>query len=144
MHCETLLRLSIEEVNFTSVWKTNVALSVLKAKQLQWTTTVSTFSTVEEILFHTVKNWGGYGWPPSRMGKILVGGWHSELGGSNPLTPGNSHPGQTSWKVILVSVYLYVYASSAPWYGIWLRYRLTFECILSFCESWISRTGDVW
>jgi len=44
MHCETLLRLSIEEVNFTSVRKTNIALSVkstvLKAKQLQWTTTV--------------------------------------------------------------------------------------------------------
>ena len=35
MHCETLLRLSIEEVNFTSVPKTNIALSVLKAKQLQ-------------------------------------------------------------------------------------------------------------
>ena len=37
MHCETLLRLSrpIEEVNFTSVRKTNIALSVLKAKQLQ-------------------------------------------------------------------------------------------------------------
>ena len=40
MHCETLLRLSIEEVNFTGVRKTNTALSVLKAKQLQWTTTV--------------------------------------------------------------------------------------------------------
>ena len=35
MHCETLLRLSIEEVYFTIVRKTNVALSVLKAKQLQ-------------------------------------------------------------------------------------------------------------
>ena len=35
MHCETLLRLSMEEVNFTSVWKTNIALPVLKAKQLQ-------------------------------------------------------------------------------------------------------------
>jgi len=34
MHCETLLKLSIEEVNFTSVRKTNIALSVLKAKQL--------------------------------------------------------------------------------------------------------------
>jgi len=40
MHCETLLRLSIEEVNFTSVRKTNIALSVIKAKQLQRTTTV--------------------------------------------------------------------------------------------------------
>jgi len=44
MHCETLLGLSIEEVNFTSGRKTNIALSVkstvLKAKQLQWTTTV--------------------------------------------------------------------------------------------------------
>ena len=37
MQCETLLRLSIEEVNFTSVRKTNMALSVLKAKQLQRT-----------------------------------------------------------------------------------------------------------
>ena len=45
MHCETLLRLSIEEVNFTSVRKTNITLSVLKAKQLRT----------------TVKNWGGYG-----------------------------------------------------------------------------------
>ena len=57
MHCEMLLRLSIEEVNFTSVRKTNTAQSVLPAKQLQWT---------------TVKNW----WvtvDPSRMGKILVG-----------------------------------------------------------------------
>jgi len=46
MHCETLLRLCIGEVNFTSVRKTNIALSVLKAKQLQRT---------------TVKNWGkGY------------------------------------------------------------------------------------
>ena len=144
MHCETLLRLSIEEVNFTSVWKTNVALSVLKAKQLQWTTTVSTFSTVKEILFHTVKNWG-VTVDPQQNGKNISGGLAQWTGGSNPLTPGNSHPGQTSWKVILVSVYLYVYASSAPWYGIWLRYRLTFECILSFCESsWISRTGDVW
>jgi len=35
MHCETLLRLSIGEVNFTSVQKTKIALSVLKAKQLQ-------------------------------------------------------------------------------------------------------------
>jgi len=40
MHCETLLRLSTEYVNFTSVGKTNIALSVLKAKQLQLTTTV--------------------------------------------------------------------------------------------------------
>ena len=40
MQCETLLRLSIEEVNFTSVQKTNIALSGLKTKQLQWTTTV--------------------------------------------------------------------------------------------------------
>ena len=37
MHCETLrLSRSIEEVNFTSVRKTNIAQSVLKAKQLQW------------------------------------------------------------------------------------------------------------
>jgi len=31
MHRETLLRLSIEEVNFTSARKTNIAPSVLKA-----------------------------------------------------------------------------------------------------------------
>ena len=52
MHCETLLRLSIEEVNFTSVRKTNIALSVkstvLKAKQLQWTTTVDPPAELEK------------------------------------------------------------------------------------------------
>jgi len=45
---------------------------------------LSMFSIVEEILFHTVKNWGGLRLTPSRMGKILVGGWHSELGGGTP------------------------------------------------------------
>jgi len=46
---------------------------------------LSMFSVVEEILFHTVKNWGGgLRLTPSRMGKILVGGWHSELGVEPP------------------------------------------------------------
>ena len=53
MHCETLLRLIIEEVNFTSVRKTKSTHPVTKL--------LSTFSAVEKILFHTVKNWGGYG-----------------------------------------------------------------------------------
>ena len=34
------------------------------------------------------------------MGKMLVGGWHSELGGSNPPAPGNSHPGCMSGKYL--------------------------------------------
>ena len=80
MLCETLQRLSIEEVNLTSVRKTNMALSVLKAKQLQWA----------PISYGEKKLGGGYGWPPSRMGKILVGvgtvNW-----GPNPPTPDNSH-----------------------------------------------------
>jgi len=52
MHCETLLRLSIEYVNFTSVRKTNIALSVLKAKQLLLTTTVCKNCKKGETLAH--------------------------------------------------------------------------------------------
>jgi len=63
MHCETLLRPSIEEVNFTSVRKTNIALSVLKAKQLQRTTTVCKNGET-----------GGVTVDPQQNGKILVGG----------------------------------------------------------------------
>jgi len=40
---------------------------------------LSTFSTVEEILFHMVKNWGVTVDPPAEWEKIN-GGWHSELG----------------------------------------------------------------
>ena len=93
MHCETLLRLSIEEVNFTSVRKTNIALSVLKAKLLQWTTTVCENCKKKGKL-------GGYGWPPGRMGKILVGGLAQWTGGSNlpnPPSSGNSHPACVNW-----------------------------------------------
>jgi len=40
------------------------------------------------IKLHTVKNRGVTVYPPpGRMGKILVGGWHSELGGRIPQTP---------------------------------------------------------
>jgi len=85
MHCETLLRFSTEEVNFTSVRKTNIALSVLKSKQLQWTTTVC----------KNCKKWryistGGLrSTPTSRMGKILLGlaQW---TGGRTPLPPNPS------------------------------------------------------
>jgi len=46
MHCETLLRLIIEEVNTKSTHPVTELLS----------------TSVEEILYHTVKNWGeGYG-----------------------------------------------------------------------------------
>jgi len=52
MHCKTLLRLSIQYVNFTSLQKTNIALSVLKAKQLQLTTTVCKNCKKGETLAH--------------------------------------------------------------------------------------------
>jgi len=55
MHCETLLRLSMEEVNFTSVRKTDIALPVLKAKQLQWTSTVCKNCKKGEALAHFEK-----------------------------------------------------------------------------------------
>jgi len=35
------------------------------------------------IKLHTVKNWG-VTVDPQQNGKILVGGWHSELGGRTP------------------------------------------------------------
>ena len=76
MHCETLLRLSIEEVNFRSVRKTNIALSVLKAKQLQW---------------NTVKT-GGYGWP-QQNGENINGGVGTVNWVVTSLIPGNSYPG---------------------------------------------------
>jgi len=38
------------------------------------------------IKLHVVKNWGLL-LTPRRMGKILVGGWHSELGGQPPPPP---------------------------------------------------------
>ena len=95
MHCETLLRLSIEEVNFTSVRRTNIELSVLKAKQLQWTTTVCKNCRKGETLAHYDKT--SYGEKrggtvdPQQNGKILVGlaQW---TGGRTSQLPGYSHP----------------------------------------------------
>ena len=75
MHCETLLRLSrpIEEVNFTSVRKTNIALSVLEAKQLHWTP-----------ISYGEKKLEGLRLTPQQNGKNISGGWHSELGAEPP------------------------------------------------------------
>jgi len=64
MHCEMLLRLSIEEVNFTSVQKTNIALSVLPA-------ITAAVNYGEKLV--------GYG-RPQQNGKNISGGWHSKLG----------------------------------------------------------------
>ena len=47
---------------------------------------LSTFSTVEEILFHMVKNWG-VTVDPQQNGEKINGGWHSELGGRTPQPP---------------------------------------------------------
>jgi len=91
VHCETLLRLSIEEVNFTSARRTNIALSVLKAKQLQWTTTVCKNCRKGETLAHYDKTsygekLGGTVDPPAEWENIS-GGWHSELGVEPPNSP---------------------------------------------------------
>jgi len=69
MQCETLLRLSIEEVNFRSVRKTNTALSVLKAKQLQWTTTVCNTRLTHTRL--TALYPGQPGWAGTRKVKTI-------------------------------------------------------------------------
>jgi len=88
MHCETLLRLSIEKVNFTSVRKTNIALSVLKAKQ--WTTTVCKNCKKGETLTHYDKTsigeklGGGLQLTPQQNGKILVGELAQWTGGRTP------------------------------------------------------------
>ena len=46
----------------------------------------TTFSTVEEILFHTVKT-GGLRLTTQQNGKNIGGGWHSELGVKPPQPP---------------------------------------------------------
>jgi len=113
MHCESLLRLSIEEVNFTSVPKTNIALSVLKAKQLQWTTIVCKNCKNGETA-HYDKT-GGYGWPPAEWenisGEVGTVNW-----GSNPPTPhGTSHPGSSASRWLYsTSAQLSLWIHSVP------------------------------
>jgi len=103
MHCETQPRL-IEEVNFTSERKTKSTHPV--------TELLSTFSTVEVIVFHTVKNWG-LRLTPSRMEKILVGVGTVNLGSNPPPNPsGNSLPGDVSDSIRVAISLLTVYTDS--------------------------------
>ena len=113
MHCESLLRLSIEEVNFTSVPKTDIALSVLKAKQLQWTTIVCKNCKNGETA-HYDKT-GGYGWPPAEWenisGEVGTVNW-----GVEPPNPhGTSHPGSSASRWLYsTSAQLSLWIHSVP------------------------------